>query len=291
MIHLSNDDVTELLSMQETMNALRVGFGQLATRDAAHVPRLELWSPAAQESGYHCLGSMSGTTKQFGFSALRIKSDVLTWPEGKRQEKYAVEPGTYCGFILLFSTATGEPVAIINDGVLQSMRVGASAGIAVDHLANPGASSIGILGSGTMARVHLDAISRTRTLDQVTVYSPTPENREAFATRCRHAWASRHPSVRAPKKRVRGRDIVVSTTNAMEPTMDPSGSRTELWSWRSPGARSAPASWIGPIVSSNSPPTASGRTRMSQTSSGRRAAPEVLWRAATPNATDSRGNI
>ena len=41
MIHLDNDDIMELLSMEHTMEALRIGFEQLATGDAAHVPRLE----------------------------------------------------------------------------------------------------------------------------------------------------------------------------------------------------------------------------------------------------------
>ena len=64
MIHLSNDDVLELLSMKDTMDALRIGYAQLASHDAAHVPRIELWSPAEKADGYYCLGSMAGTTKQ-----------------------------------------------------------------------------------------------------------------------------------------------------------------------------------------------------------------------------------
>ena len=84
MIHLGNADIVELMSMEETMAALRIGFTQLATQEAAHVPRMELWSPAAQEDAYYCLGSMAGTTKHFGVTAIRIKSDILHWPEGRR---------------------------------------------------------------------------------------------------------------------------------------------------------------------------------------------------------------
>jgi alanine dehydrogenase len=181
MLHLDNDDIIDLLPMSEVMSALQVGYDQLATGEAAHVPRLELWSPAENEHGYHCLGSMAGTTKHFGYTAIRIKSDVIHWPEGKRQEKYAVEPGTFCGFILLFATATGEPVALINDGALQRMRVGGTAGVVADALANADASSVGIIGAGDMARTYLEAISLTRALKSVKVYSPTAANREAFA--------------------------------------------------------------------------------------------------------------
>lgn len=221
MIHLGNDDIVELMSMEETMAALRIGFAQLATREAAHVPRMELWSPAAQEDAYYCLGSMAGTTKHFGISAIRIKSDILHWPEGRRQEKYAVQPGTFCGFIMLFSSATGEPLALINDGILQRMRVGASAGIAVEHLANPAPNTLGMLGSGNMARTYLEAISIARDLAAVRVYSPTRTNREAFASEMSAELKITVEAVDSPEAAVSDCDIVVTATNSMTPTLRP----------------------------------------------------------------------
>lgn len=228
MIHLGNEEIAELLTMGETMSALRIGFAELATRDAAHVPRMELWSPAAQEDAYYCLGSMSGTTKHFGITAIRIKSDILHWPQERRQEKYALEPGTYYGFILLFSSATGEPLALINDGILQRMRVGGSAGIAVEHLANPGPNSVGMLGSGNMARSHLEAIALARELTNVRVFSPTRANREAFAAEMAANLGIDVESVDSPEAAVGERDIVVTATNSMVPTLQPE--------WISPGS-------------------------------------------------------
>ena len=221
MIHLGNDDIVELLSMEDTMEALRIGFSQLASRDAAHVPRMELWSPAAQQDAYYCLGSMAGTTKHFGVTAIRIKSDVLHWPEGQRQEKYAVQPGTFCGFILLFSSTTGEPLALINDGILQRMRVGGSAGIAAGHLANPGPNTLGILGSGNMARTHAEAIALASDLATIRVYSPTQANRETFAKEIQAVTGVEVSPVATPEAAVEGADIVVTATNSMVPTLQP----------------------------------------------------------------------
>lgn len=221
MLHLNNDVVADLLTMQDTIDALRIGFSQLATGDAAHVPRLELWSPAEQEDAYYCLGSMAGTTKHFGITAIRIKSDILFWPAGRRQEKYAVEPGTYCGFILLFSSANGEPLALINDGVLQRMRVGGSAGIGAEMFANPEAASLGILGSGDMAHSYLEAIALSRTLKSVRVYSPTRSHREAFAAEMSTKLNIEISAVDTAEEAVRGSDIVATATNSMGPTMEP----------------------------------------------------------------------
>lgn len=220
MLHLTNDDVLGLLTMEEAMAALAIGFDQAAARQAAHVPRLELWSPGPADDGYYCLGAMSGTTSHFGVSAIRIKSDVISWPAGRRQEKYAVEPGTYCGFVLLFSNATGAPLALLNDGIIQRMRVGASAGIAIDHLSPPDASTVGLLGSGGMAREHLEAISKVRSIDEVRVFSPTAGNREQFAEEMADRLGLAITPVDAPDRAVAGAQIVVTATNSMQPTIE-----------------------------------------------------------------------
>jgi ornithine cyclodeaminase/alanine dehydrogenase-like protein (mu-crystallin family) len=220
MLHLDNEIIADVLTMEHTMAALRIGFSQMAEGEAAHVPRLELWSPAERSDAYYCLGSMAGTVNHYGITAIRIKSDVIFWPEGRRQEKFAVEPGTYCGFILLFSSANGEPIAMLNDGVLQRMRVGGSAGIAADHFANPDASSVGILGSGDMARTYLEAISLVRDIERVSVFSPTSANREAFAQEMTDKGLN-VTAVATAEEAVRGAEIVVTATNSMGPTMEP----------------------------------------------------------------------
>ena len=228
MYHITNDDVLRVLTMDETMQSLRTGFEQLANRDAAHVPRLELWTPVSNQDAYYCLGSMAGTTKHYGVTAIRIKSDVLSWPGGTRQEKFAVEPGTYCGFILLFSTETGEPLALVNDGVLQRMRVGGSAGIGIDLFAHAEAQTLGVLGAGDMAREYLTAIAAVRNLTQVRVFSPTPSNRSRFADEMSAALDLDVQPVESARDAVAGSEIVATATNAMGPTMDPA--------WLNPGA-------------------------------------------------------
>ena len=50
------------------------------------------------------------------------------------------------------SATRGAPLAIINDGIIQHMRVGACAGLGVKYLAREDAKTVGIFGSGGMAR-------------------------------------------------------------------------------------------------------------------------------------------
>jgi hypothetical protein len=52
-----------------------------------------------------------------------------------RREKIPIADGRWVGLVLLFSTQTGEPLAIMPDGVLQRTRVGATNGLGAKYLA------------------------------------------------------------------------------------------------------------------------------------------------------------
>src|SRR5919107_1212446 len=87
----------------------------------------------------------------------------------------ALEDG-YDDLVMVFSVRNGEPLAIINDGLIQHMRVGGCAGIGAKYLARQDACDVGIFGSGGMARSYLEAFYEVRDLKRVRVYSPTKAN-------------------------------------------------------------------------------------------------------------------
>ena len=83
---------------------------------------------------------------------------------------------------LLFDGVTRALLALMDYGVLNSLRVGATAGVAARYLAPSGAKRMGLIGSGWQAPPQVAAMrSAIPTLESVRVYSPTPEHREAFA--------------------------------------------------------------------------------------------------------------
>ena len=93
----------------------------------------------SREDALYSLKSMDGIIPKFGVGAVRINSDIVTWPKNGnnvRREKVPAAPGNrYVGLVLLFSTENGEPLAIFPDGVMQRMRVGAANGLGVKYLA------------------------------------------------------------------------------------------------------------------------------------------------------------
>src|SRR5438270_14091645 len=181
MLYLSNSDVQSVLDMPATLDALRAGYADLARGDAAYIPRIDIYAPTGREEDYYRWGSMTGVCRTTGIVAIRIKSDVVYWTEEKTEEKYCIEPGTYSGIILCYSIRDGKPLAMMNDGYLQHMRVGACAGLGADALARPEAEIVGIIGSGGMARTYLESFAQVRKLRQVKVYSPNKAHRTAYA--------------------------------------------------------------------------------------------------------------
>jgi hypothetical protein len=149
-----------------------------------------------------------------------MKSDVVSWRDhgGARvEDKYCVQPGLYCGLVFLLDTETAEPLAIMNDGFLQHVRVGALAGLGAKYLAKADASVVGMLGAGGMARTHLEAFAAVRSIERCQVYCPTPAHREAYAREMSEQLDVEVVPCTTPEEAVRGADILAACTNAVQP--------------------------------------------------------------------------
>ena len=222
MLIIGNNVVSEVLTMKDCIRVQEEAFRALPSGAAIHRPRIDMYCPCEREDGYFRWGTMEGAND--GYFAIRMKSDIITWPKDANgnwtEEKFCREPGTYCGLILLVSTRNAEPLAFINDGVLQHMRVGGGAGIGAKYLAREDSHVVGILGSGGMARTFLEAFACVRDIRMCKVYSPTPEHRERFAEEMSRRLNIDVRAVDEPRKAVEGVDILSSCTDSMRPVYD-----------------------------------------------------------------------
>lgn len=223
MLIIGNEWVTELLTMDDCIRVQEQAFRKLPTGGAMHRPRIDMYMPCDRDDGYFRWGSMEGAND--GFFAIRMKSDIITWPRDDNgnwtEDKYCREPGTYCGLILLISTRNAEPLAFINDGALQHMRVGGGAGIGVKYLSRKDSHVVGMLGSGGMARTFLEAFACVRDIRLCKVYSPNERHREAYAEEMHKKLGIEVRCVGTPREAARGVDILSSATDSMQPVFDP----------------------------------------------------------------------
>lgn len=236
---ISNENVQQALDsgqlqMQAIMDAIEGAYGDLARDKAAYAPRRGVSLPVNESHGHpgfqderFVFGTMEGGVESSGYFAIRLKLDISYRFEdpatgAKTHEKYCMEPGRYCGLILLVDTNTAEPLAILNDGVVQHLRVAATNAIAAKYMARTDASVLGLYGSGGMARSHAHLMTRVRDLHEIKVYSPTRAHRELFASEIEEELGIPVRAVNAPEALPHECDILAACTDSNVPVISSS---------------------------------------------------------------------
>ncbi len=131
------------------------------------------------------------------------------------------------GLVTLFDGDSGVPTAILDASAVTAIRTAAVTAVATNLLARRDARTLAILGAGTQARAHLQALRSVRDFAQVRVYAPTLAHAQALVER---ADAGRGELSVAPsaEEALRDADVAVTATSAREPVL--------RHAWLKPGA-------------------------------------------------------
>ena len=218
MLILSNDDIEKILPVGACLDVLEEAYRDLGNGMAATVPRYDVFSPTKPNEFYE-YKTMSGVLPGRNIAALRLNSSVVKWYEkagGVRKDKLPVAGGDrYVGLVMLFSTETGEPLAIFPDGYVQKLRVAGASAIAARHLARKNSTTMALLGSGWQASAHLVTMSMIRELKTVKVFSPTPESRLKFVEEWRGKISAELIEASSTAEAIKDTDMVICTTNSI----------------------------------------------------------------------------
>jgi ornithine cyclodeaminase/alanine dehydrogenase-like protein (mu-crystallin family) len=231
MLILSNEEIDSFLSIKTCIDSLEKTYKSWQQGRAINRPRTDLVLPSATEAGVYAFKSMEAGLYDPPIVAMRVNSDIIRWnQQGGRVIKTKVPAapgGKYVGIVMLFSTITGEPLAMFPDGVVQRMRVASSSALAARYLAREDSSTMALFGSGWQAGSHLPAMCAVRPLKRVNVFSPTKANREAFVKEMQQKVSAEVRAVDSPEEAIRDADIIAATTNSL--------SRVVSADWVKPG--------------------------------------------------------
>ena len=220
---VDNDVQQRVLVIADAIDVMERTYREWDAGRATIRPKTNMY--VYDDDGKHRYGfsTMEGGGQELGVVAIRIKSDVQPIQRELPQpgtslptsaSKGAGPAGMFCGLVYLFSTRTGAPLAILNDGYVQHVRVAASAAVAAKHLAREDAETLCILGSQWMARTHAPAMCAVRPIKRIKVYSPSREHREAFARETARQLNMTVEAMDSAQAAVAGAEIVCCCTNS-----------------------------------------------------------------------------
>jgi alanine dehydrogenase len=238
MLLLKDEDVQKVLTMPVTLEALDETQKEIIKGNASTMGRVDVYLPCERPESYYRWALMTGGAKRDGVVVARMLSDIVSWPGEKgnqRENKHCIQPGTYFGMLIMFSAHDGMPIAFINDGFLQHMRVAGGAGLGVKYLARPDSHVVGMIGSGGMARTYLEAFAAVRQITKVKVYSPSQDNARIYAKEMTERFNIEVIPVGSAREAVKDVDIVSCCTSSIDPVFKTA--------WLEPGMHVTDVTW------------------------------------------------
>lgn len=198
-LHINESEVRQLLTMPMAIEAVEdISRKQAAGTVIVH-PRRRFELPGG--GFFHYMAAMDTTA---GFVAMK----QYTYVEGKLRF-----------LVPLYSTSTGELLALIEADYLGRQRTGAASGVATKYLSQKGAHSAAIIGTGGQAKTQLEAINAVRLLDSAYVYSRDPQRRNKFCEQMSERLSINVYPMESAADAVRTAEIVSTATTSPHPVL------------------------------------------------------------------------
>jgi ornithine cyclodeaminase/alanine dehydrogenase-like protein (mu-crystallin family) len=161
-------------------------------------------------------------------AALAVMPGALDEPAVIGLKAITVFPGnrgtgfeSHQGFVTLFETEHGSPIALVDAAEVTAIRTAAASGVATRLLSRQDAAELAIIGSGTQARTHLEAMLAVRPdIRTVRAWSPNRERLEAFAAEMTELHRRAVTAVEGPRQAIEDASIVCTVSAAREPVVE-----------------------------------------------------------------------
>lgn len=218
---IKDENIAALAPMSECVEAMEIALAENAQGLAPFYPRRVNVPGVAADGTPHGFGAQMGSVSHFSLAAIRLNSGRRLRERGEpRGANTAGYMDRDWGVVVLFDMRTGELAAILPQFTLSGIRVGATTGVAVKHLARQNASVVGVFGSSKVARADLEAVAQVRPIREAKVFSPNPEHRMDFAKEMSARLDVEVRAVDDPRLVVEGSDVVCCSTSSNGPVFD-----------------------------------------------------------------------
>jgi len=182
-----------------------------------------------------------------GFKAFNSGRAVIPFPVGlqiqENKGEVHIKPGylkgsdTYCikmassfydnpkiglpssgGMMLLFDAKTGVPRSLLVDrGFITDMRTAGAGALAARCLARESIETAAVIGTGTQARLQIEALSKVRDFRVLKVWGRTPANVERYVEDMQQKLTTEIVPVSSAKEAVENSEVTVTATPSTSP--------------------------------------------------------------------------
>lgn len=208
MLALTAADLQALVPMPDAIALMKAAFADLSA-GRAYAP---IRTPVPTPSRDAVTLVMPAAVPSVGGLGLKV---VSVFPHNPRMGKKLIH-----GLVILIDPEDGTSLAVLDGTSLTALRTGAVSGAATDLLALPDARVLAVFGSGAQAVTQVQAVCAVRPIEEIRVYSRSPEHVLAFIERMfltDDTIAARMRPVATPAEALRGAQIVCTATTAIAP--------------------------------------------------------------------------
>ena len=118
------------------------------------------------------------------------------------------------GTVLLFDGTSGALLCAMDGSLLTGLRTGAAGAVSVKAMARHNARVVGVLGTGTQARMQIRAIREVMPIEEIHAWGRTRASLEAFAAEIEAEHSIPVVSHRSADDVADAADVIVTTTRA-----------------------------------------------------------------------------
>lgn len=222
---LRESEVRALLSMGDAIGLMADALKVFSTGGVEQPVRLAM--PIPPHEGY--LGLMPAQIRANPAEAGRLGEALGAKAVTYFPHNAARDLPTILSVVLLWDSATGDILAIMDGRLITEVRTAACSAAATRVLARPDARVLALLGAGVQARSHLEALVLIRPLRQVRIWSRTPASvQRLIAQMPPRIGGVPLVACATAEEATRGADIIVTATASATPIL--------AGKWIAPGA-------------------------------------------------------
>ncbi|MGP8322338.1 MAG: alanine dehydrogenase [Methanosarcinaceae archaeon] len=206
ILWLNQNDVKSVLDMPAAMDVVEKAFKQHGLKKVQMPPKTYLYFDKYNGD----LRTMPSFLEMQNITGVKI---VNAHPDNLK-----IGLPTVMALVVLNSTETGAPLAVMDGTYLTGIRTGAAGGIAAKYFARPDSKVIGMVGAGNQARTQLIALAQVFNIEQVIITSKVISHYEEFENEMKgivDCELLKTPHI----KEVCDCDILVTTTPVRSPVV------------------------------------------------------------------------